>query len=127
MSLSSLTHSTVCPTLIVIFSGINLCSAVILTTTTSDSWGAAGIAASTYTAVQKISVAQMEIASLSVENICAGFSFLTSNAAGSIHSFRLLVATIEEEFGIEIDIQDLEELVSFDKILDRVLQKATNV
>ena len=37
-----------------------------------------------------------------------------------------LVATIEEEFGIEIDIQDLEDLVSFDKILNRVRQKATN-
>jgi hypothetical protein len=45
-------------------------SGVILTTTASDSWGAAGIVASTYTAVQKISVAQMHIAGLSVENIC---------------------------------------------------------
>src|SRR5260370_11754927 len=70
MSLSSLTHSTVCPTLIVIFSGINLRSGVILTTNASDSWGAAGIVASTYTAVQKISVAKMQIAGLSVENIC---------------------------------------------------------
>jgi len=45
-------------------------SGVILTTTASDSWGAAGIVASTHTAVQKITVAQIQIAGLSVENIC---------------------------------------------------------
>jgi hypothetical protein len=45
-------------------------SGVILTTTASDSWGAAGIVASTHTAVQKITIAQMPIAGLSVENIC---------------------------------------------------------
>src|ERR1700738_3879254 len=66
---SSLTHSTVCPTLIVIFSGTNLCSAVILTTTASDSWGTAGTVASTYTALKTTSVTQMQIADLSVENI----------------------------------------------------------
>jgi hypothetical protein len=45
-------------------------SGVILTTTASDSWGAAGIVASTHTAAQKITVAQMPITGLSVENIC---------------------------------------------------------
>jgi hypothetical protein len=68
--LSSLPHSTVCPTLIVIFSGINVRSGVILTTTASDSWGAAGIVASTQTVPKMISVAQMQIADLSVENMC---------------------------------------------------------
>jgi acyl carrier protein len=33
-----------------------------------------------------------------------------------------LVATIEEEFGIELDIQDLAELISFEKILDYLQQ-----
>jgi hypothetical protein len=49
---------------------MNMRSGVILTTTAPDSWGAAGIVASTHTAVQKISVAQIQIAGLSVENIC---------------------------------------------------------
>src|SRR6266568_7631170 len=70
ISLSSLTHSTVCPALIVIFSGINLCSDLILMTIASDSWGAAGSVASTNAALRKISVAQIQIADLSVENIC---------------------------------------------------------
>src|SRR5712692_4640114 len=69
ISLSSLTHCTVCPTLIVSFSCRNLRSSVILTTTASDFWGAAGIVDSTYSALQKISVAQIQIAGLSVENI----------------------------------------------------------
>src|ERR1700716_3075668 len=66
---SSLSHSTVCPTLIVIFSGINLRSGVILTTTASDSCGAAGTVASTQNAPKTISIAQMQIADLSVESI----------------------------------------------------------
>jgi len=33
-----------------------------------------------------------------------------------------LIATIEEEFGIELDIQDLAELISFEKILDYLQQ-----
>src|SRR3979490_2470848 len=70
IALSSLAHSPVCPTLIVIFSGINLRSGVILTTTASDSCGAAGTVASTQNALKTISVAQMQIADLSVESIC---------------------------------------------------------
>src|ERR1700682_4127926 len=73
IALSSLTHSTVCPTLIVIFSGIKLRSDVILTTTASDSWGATGTVASTQNALKTMSVAQMQIADLSVENICDSF------------------------------------------------------
>lgn len=37
-----------------------------------------------------------------------------------------LVAAIEEEFGIEIDIRDLGDLVSFDKILDYVQNEETS-
>lgn len=35
-----------------------------------------------------------------------------------------LLATIEEEFGIELEIQDLAELISFEKILDYLHQNA---
>ena len=35
-----------------------------------------------------------------------------------------LVATIEEEFGIEIEIQDLVELISFEKVLEYLRKNA---
>lgn len=35
-----------------------------------------------------------------------------------------LVATIEEEFGIELDIQDLADLISFEKIFEYLQKNA---
>lgn len=35
-----------------------------------------------------------------------------------------LISVIEEEFGIEIDPEDIEHLVSFEKVLDYVSRKA---
>jgi hypothetical protein len=50
-----------------------MCSDVIWTTTASDSWGAAGTVASTQNALNTMSVAQMQIADLRVENIGDSF------------------------------------------------------
>ena len=60
--------------------------------------------------------------SLSSDSI-ARASVSNTEAWDSVASVTL-VATIEEEFGIELDIQDLADLISFEKIFEYLQQNA---
>ncbi len=60
--------------------------------------------------------------SLSTDSITVA-SASNTEAWDSVASVTL-VATIEEEFGIEMEIQDLVELISFEKVLDYLQKNA---
>jgi acyl carrier protein len=61
--------------------------------------------------------------SLARENVLRA-SVKSTEAWDSVATVTL-IAAIEEEFGVEIDIRDMENLVSFDNILDYLRNKPT--